>query len=256
MKEFCLAFLVTMILFSCETKKSKKILYRGDLIAGAIIKGKDTILNGRIVYYDTATKMITEVRNYRNNKLNGLLTSYYQNGSKKRSENYVNGDENGYSLLYDSLGKIYQKSYYFHGVLFGPLITFQNDQPSRYSFYSFDGYQLMYLKYNSFIRDSILALDDIFFYNAGIVFINESTGKQYRNCFIYLPSPPNFRFKYTFCKVNKFDSFLEEIKVFDSEKVWDTFELPEKEIEDGKYFALRLEIFENDQIIQTLTKKL
>ena len=252
MKDVIKIIVFILFLHSCNSGEKKQVLYKGELVEGATITENDTVLNGEIKFFDTLTHHLIRIEDYKNYVLNGLSVSYFANGSVSNRTTYFDGKENGSEVTYDSLGQLSQKRHFFHGVQFGPMISYSDDRLDVYSFYSFDGKQLIYFEYDSLInKKESWWHQDFFFYNRSYAKKYVDTEEMFLTYFIYLPSPPAYDFKYSLCKIDSLNKAIETIEVFDVNKVWDTFELPINESQKNEHFKLKLEINRHNKTIWT-----
>ena len=73
-------------------------------------------------YFDDGT--LKSVERYIDTIKNGLSEYYFQNGKLAKSFNYINGEREGEYKTYYENGNVYKKGYYKNGKLDGSVITF------------------------------------------------------------------------------------------------------------------------------------
>jgi antitoxin component YwqK of YwqJK toxin-antitoxin module len=249
-----LAFLIFTL--SCKQSKIKRITYDGEIAEGMILLGKDTIFNGDIKFYDSTGATLQRIVTYKNDIADGPGIYYYPNGKMSTSTNYSQGKENGFVFFYDTSGSLFQKTYYFYDVCFGPIVTYKNRYPIRYTFYSFDGFLLFSIDYDSIKNKKVSEWQSrLIFLNSSYITSDPETKDVENNYFIYLISPPEYPFRYTLCQVDSANNLIAEVKRFGTSKIWDTFQITKKEGAPKKIYAIKLEVYHDNNIIHTEIKK-
>jgi len=237
------------VCLSCkyDVKNSKAKLKRiiiEDVIAEGDISS-DTVFNGLIKFYDTTTNQLVIEANYKNGKLDGKRTDFYLNGKIKNIGFYENGKQTGTVSSFDSVGQLTLKQDYYYDLPVGSHIEYENSKPSKYYFTSFDKEDLFYINYDSINNKEIKKINDthFFFWHARNIAAITTTEKKLENqeYFIYIVNPPDFHFQYSLCIISDRDSIMRTEKMFDKNKVWDTFILDRTKLTSGERFALRLE---------------
>ena len=114
---FFLVFLL-LTLFSCNKKNKRRVIVDDVFAEGDITK--DTVYNGTIKFYDTATNKLVMVANYKSGVLDGERIDYYINGNPKLKLNYENGKDNGELIIFDSSGNVFKKHNFYYGLRYGP----------------------------------------------------------------------------------------------------------------------------------------
>lgn len=74
---------------------------------------------GEWIYYHKGKDVIMMKENYKNNKLNGLKSIYYENGKLAETQEYANGVMHGENLIYGANGNLLQYYNYNKGTLHG-----------------------------------------------------------------------------------------------------------------------------------------
>lgn len=243
---------------SCKTKTSKRIII-DDLIAEGNIS-KDTIYNGLIKFYDTATNKLITTANYNGGVLDGERIVYYPTGKYKAKENYENGKVNGQSTIFDSLGNISITETFYYDLHVGPSIEYKNGKVTSYGFYSFENKELLHIDYDSVKGKKIEQLNDkrFFFYHYNN-YTDIISSKPQTELFIYLPKPPGFNFQYSLCIVNNKFIIRQTIKEFKHDKSWEEINLDYSMLKADESFAVKLTVdneFDNDDKIATMFKRL
>jgi hypothetical protein len=229
----------------CITKNKRRVLIESDFAEGNI--SGDTILNGRIKYYDTLSNKLSWEADYDKSILHGQETEYYHNGKIKAQGNFRDGKKNGVVKFFDSTGAILSEQFYYYGLLAGPSTDFKNGEPSEYYFNSLDNIPLFYLNYDSIVGKEIETIQHrFFFYNVYDKSDIITHSNPRREFLLYLISPPKFRFSYSLCIIKDKFEIVEEIKTFDNSKVWDTFAIDKTTLKMSEQFAIRLTV--NDDI--------
>ncbi|WP_300664543.1 energy transducer TonB [Fluviicola sp.] len=83
-------------------------------MTGAFKDYAQKVKEGEFVYYEkNGTK--SSVYNYKDGKLHGLQTSFYDSGALYKTENYVNGNISGNFIVYYQDGKLRRKETYKKG---------------------------------------------------------------------------------------------------------------------------------------------
>jgi antitoxin component YwqK of YwqJK toxin-antitoxin module len=235
-------FSFLVLLFSCKDHKIRRII-SDDLIAEGEISS-DTIYNGKIKFYDTATNKLVIDEVYENGKLNGQRTDYYLNGKIKSIGYWSDDKELGTVSLFDSSGKMSSQENFYYGLQVGSEIEYKNQKVNEYYFYSFERKVLFYIDYDSILNVPTKQInnDRFFFYRIDSVATISTSDKRlkWNQYFIYLINPPDFHFQYSLCIINKNDSILHLEKKFNSENAWDTFILDSTKLNSGERFSLRL----------------
>ena len=242
--QYILLFII--LLFGCKTDKSKRIIRFGEFAEGNISIGKDTVFNGLIRYYDTTTNRLTSKIFYKNDTVNGPSVDFHQNGKIASIANYIMGDEHGVTSFYDSSGNIFQTNYYFHGIHVGPFTMFKEKKPFKYSFYSFDGRRLFQLNYDSISEMEIKNWKDkLFFFTENYAVDDYNPQNVKKIYFLYLPNPPEFEFKYSFCLLDSSDKIIKTVENFDSAKPWTEYIANPNDKEKNQSFAFCLRVIRN-----------
>src|SRR5690348_13972875 len=111
MKFFSLLFLLSILSCNDDSKIAKhhvgKFLVEGHFL-------NDTIMDGRMKYYDESGKLISRI-NYQKGIKQGISVNYYLNGNVYDSVNFDQGFKNGFHYIYDSTGKLEYFDFYLRG---------------------------------------------------------------------------------------------------------------------------------------------
>jgi antitoxin component YwqK of YwqJK toxin-antitoxin module len=250
-----LLFLLSIV--SCS-KKYKRIRLSDSYAEGQI--SNDTVFNGEIKFYDLNTNHLTEIATYNSGVLNGKRIVYHNNGKIKAVFTFLSGKANGEIIINDTNGNILQKQNFYHDLLVGPSIHYKNNEVKQYYFYSFDNEQLLTIDYDSIDNKPIDDINDgkFIFWHLNKYSTSESDSLQ-TELFIYLPNPPNIRFKYSLCITDKVFNVRKVIRDFDSENIWEKITLNFLLLHQGETFSIRLKTstpFTNDRKNSTMFKSL
>jgi len=74
---------------------------------------------GEWIYYHKGKNVVMMKENYKNNKLNGLKSIYYENGELAETQEYINGIMHGENFVYGANGNLLQYYNYKEGTLHG-----------------------------------------------------------------------------------------------------------------------------------------
>lgn len=245
---------------SCHPANNKRIAV-DELIAEGNIS-KDSTYNGVIKFYDSSTDRLVSQATYRNDTLDGERIEYYSNGKQSAILNYSEGKENGYTILYDSLGTIQEKQFYYYGLRVGPSISYKSGQPNEFRFFSFDNFLLFYINYDSIKNKRIGDWQDNFFYinksqtfeiNSGLSFDSTQLKNEY---FIYLIEPLGYNFIYSLCIIDNTYKVYETLTTMKTSNHWETFTIDTASEIGDKVYAIKLDVFKEKELLATLFKKL
>jgi hypothetical protein len=247
-----------LIISSCDTKKDKRIRVDDVFADGEI--SKDTVYNGLIKFYDTATKQLIQTANYKEGILDGDRIDYYINGKTKLQLQYKNGKINGEVKIFDSTGEISETQNIYFDLRVGPSIEYKNKQVSQYYFYSIENKELLHINYDSIEGKKIDQLNDtsFFFWHFNDYSTSESNTPK-TDLFLYLPNPPKFNFQYSLCIIDDKYNIKQTIKDLNPEKSWDIVNLDYTSLKSNESFAIRLTIdneLDNDDRIASMFKRL
>ena len=244
--------------FSCNNKNKQRVLVDDAFAEGNITK--DTVYNGLIKFYDTATNRLIMTANYKSGILDGERIEYYKNGNPKLKLNYENGKTNGELTIFDSSGNVFEKQNFYYNLRVGPSFTLKKGKPSQYYFYSLENKELLHIDYDSIQGKRIEQLNDtsFFFWHLNN-FISSESKEQQTELFLYLPNPPRLNFKYSLCIIDDAYIVKQIAKEFNSDKSWDVITLDYQSLKNGYKYAIKLTVddeFDNDDGIATMFKKL
>lgn len=240
---FSLLFLILLTIACREHKTSQRILAKDVYAEGDI--SLDTVYNGLIKFYDTATNKLVIEAFYKNGKLDGKRSNYYLNGSLQSVLHYESGKQNGNASYFDSTGQVESKQDFYYDLEAGSKIQYKKGKPDKYYFTSFDHNDLFYLDYDSVYNIAIEKLNDsgFFFWHVNDIATFTTTNNilTQKEGFIYIIDPPGFHFEYSLCVINNKDSVLRIEKLFSPSKIWDSFIFDPSTLKTTERFALRLE---------------
>ena len=243
---------------SCDNEKSKRVKV-DDVIAEGNIS-KDTIYNGLIKFYDTATKQLVMTANYKDGILDGDRIDYYSTGKRKLQLHYQCGKINGEVKLFDSTGEVTLSQNIYFDLRVGSSIEYRNKQIGQYYFYSLENNELLHINYDSAKGKKIEQLNDTSFffwhYNDRV---SSDLNVPKTELFIYLPNPPKFNFEYSLCIINHQYDIRQTIKVFSQDKSWEVIDLDYSMLREGESFAIKLTVdheFDSDDSLATMFKRL
>jgi hypothetical protein len=231
-----------LILISCSNKNKQRVLVDDVFAEGNIIE--DTVFNGFIKFYDTATNKLLMTANYKSGTLNGERIDYYGNGKPKSIMNYRDGKANGELTILDSAGNIFKKQNLYYDLRVGPSLTLKKGKPSEYYFYSLENKELLHINYDSI---------------QGKRFGTSASEERQTELFLYLPNPPGLNFAYSFCIIDNTYTVKRTVKEFNNGESWGVINLNYSNLKSGDIYAIKLTIdneFDNDNRIATMFKKL
>ncbi len=257
----CLLSITFLILtFSCNNVKIKKVIV-DDVIAESEISN-DTIYNGIIKFYDTATKKLVQTANYKAGVLDGNRIDYYSNGKIKVQLHYNDGKINGEVKEFDTTGNLKQTQNLYFDLRAGSTIEYKNKQVSQYYFYSLENKELLHIDYDSIQGKKIEQLNNtnFFFYHFDRYSISDSESSN-KDLFLYIPNPPKLNFNYSVCIIDDKYQIKQTIKECIPHESWEKINLDYSILKTNESFAIRLTIdneFDNndDTRIAYMFKKL
>ena len=201
-------------IYSCNGNHHQRQIYIDNYkVVGDITS--DSIYNGNIKFYDSATGKLIQEAEYKNGLLNGKRVNYWNNDKIFSILNYENGKNIGYNYYFDSIGNLINKDYFYYDLKVGPSIKYSSGNPLVYNFYAFDNNLTYSLIYDSLKNHILIDFKKTFFhiikYDAVDYFDGNkhSVGLDY--C-IYLLNPPKYNFNYDLVLT---DSEYKIIKVID-----------------------------------------
>src|SRR5438105_2229339 len=113
---------LSLLIISCSNLRNDKKVLVGDVYAVGQIN-KDTIYNGKINFYDTATNKLVQSAEYKNGILEGESVDYFPNGTKQKLE-YRNDEPNGELRRYDASGNIIYRQNFYYGLRVGASVEY------------------------------------------------------------------------------------------------------------------------------------
>jgi hypothetical protein len=243
---------------SCSNKKNKRIRTEDFFAEGEI--SQDTIYNGLIRFYDTATNHLVTTANYKAGILEGNLQDYYINGNIKIQSYYQNGKTNGQVKFFDSSGAISCTQNMYFDLRVGPTIEYKNGIVNQYYFYSLENKELLHIDYDSVEGKGIEEITDttLFFWHSYDYSTSDSKETK-TDLFIYLPNPPGCNFQYSICVVNREYEIKEIVKEFKPYQHFDKIYLDYSSLKTDETFAIKLTVdnkFDKDDRMATMFKRL
>lgn len=107
-----------------QTKPTIKIIYTV----------KEGLLNGPTKHFNQVNELILD-QNYASGKLNGLVRSFFPNGTKHYAYQYLDGKKSGSQKLYYPSGKIKSVLFYQEGSLTGDNYLYFDDGKLQHHFH-------------------------------------------------------------------------------------------------------------------------
>ena len=231
--------LIALVLFySCSGKKTRRMLFDDEYAEGNI--SKDSIFNGLIRFYDTATNKLTKEAYYRNDTLDGKRTDYYSNGRINYQGFYKDGLAHGIAQFYDSAGVLTQEQSMYYGLKVGPIVIYENDSLSSFTFNDLNNNTLVLFDYDTIQNKAIQKINDNDWFFWHFIYHVDAV-----DLFVYTPYPPRFNFKYSLVIMNDQFEVSEVIEEFDPSKPFTITALDFGRLEEAQYYGLRIE-FDNE----------
>lgn len=245
-------------IISCTNKKDIRIRLADAFAEGDI--NKDTVFNGLIKFYDTASNQLIQTSNYKAGILDGDRIDYYADGKKKLQTQYIGGKINGEINIFDTAGGLSKTQHMYFDLRVGPTIEYKNKNVSQYNFYSLENKELLHFNYDSIAGKRIEQLNDtsFFFWHYNDYTTSENITNK-KELFLYLPNPPRFNFQYSLCIITTAYDIRKTVKVFERSKSWDVIDLNYATLKADESFAIKLTVdneFDSDDRIATMFKRL
>jgi len=95
---------------------------KGKLVSEGNMEGKDRV--GEWLYYHEKSKAVMTREHYKNDKLDGIKTTYYPNGTKTEEIHYQNGLKQGENNYYSPEGVLLKKLQYVDDKLSGEALYY------------------------------------------------------------------------------------------------------------------------------------
>lgn len=239
-KTYYIFLIFFLTLTGCTSNESVIIIDSSTKAVGDI--SKDTTYNGLIRFYNLKTGKLISTANYLNGLQNGENVDYAEDGKIISKANYVDGKQNGTISFYDKTGKPEFQYFSYYGLKVGESIRYRHGRPSVYQFYSFDNKLIFDINYDSVGTKKITDLqEDFFFFTIRSFSPGDNLTDKRSELFLYLPTPPNYQFKYSLVSVDEKFEVKKEIKFFPIDERWAIYELP-VDIDKGTKLSLRLQI--------------
>lgn len=258
---------ILTLLLACKQSSTKNQSIKRIIIDDVIAEGDispDSVFNGLIKFYDTASKKLVIEAIYKEGKLNGRRTDYYLNGKIKGIGYYDHGKQNGTYSKFDTSGQLTSKQDFYYELRVGNNLEYVNGLVKSYYFTSFENEELFAVDYDSLINKTISSINDNSFYffriNDVASITTTDNWHERKEGFIYLVNPPEFNFQYDLCVINPKDSILRVDKTFNMAKTWDTFYLDFQTLKENERYCLRLsydrELNDKEREAGTMLKRL
>jgi len=239
---------IVMILvfgFFCKRRNQRELYIDHYKVVGNI--SDDSVYNGHIKFYDSASEILAEEGEYRNGVLNGMRINYDSNGKVFSILNYENGKNIGYNRYYDSLGNLTDQEYFYYDVKVGPSITYFHGKAKVYDFYAFDNNLIYSLNYDSLQKNIIVNLGKNFFHITklgGVTYIDGNRRSEGLEFSIYTLNPPKYKFDYDLVLIDSLYHVEKVIEKLESEIPFLSFKIPN--LRDGNYlYAIRLQVVDS-----------
>lgn len=211
--------ILTLLFISCfDAKKVKsKINKDNEIMEGNVIN--DSIYDGKVKFYTSKNEYIGYMT-YRLGIEDGPTVNY-KNGKIKDSMTFKNGLKNGFVYVYDSLGKLTDKVFYFNDIQLGYTYSFHDDKV-EYKFVDFEGKVI-------YERTSRTDTSSEFDYKGSLMYskINEESinGSSQIGLFMYIISPPTIKSHYEIAVLDNKNHFVSSQKII-TDNCFYTQELP------------------------------
>ena len=212
---------------------------------------KDSVFEGVVKYHSMNNRIIKQV-NYKNGVIEGPCIEFYPNGSISEKYNILQGEYNGQVYIYDTSGNIQREDFYYYGLRMGGSLSYENKKLTEYSFYSLENKCIFEIKYDSIMYKKISELESKF------IFINENDYQIYdslnlstlkRECFMYILSPPAFKFQYDLVVVDSIFKVKTKLRSFSGKFPWTKFEIPNLVLDNKESIAIELTVQDTNMII-------
>lgn len=206
MKNVFYIFGILLFFTACrQNKDTARIIREGLVFEGKITN--DSVLQGVVSIFDVKDQLVAKSF-FLNNERDGLTTTFYLNGKKKEEIMYERGKKNGNYKVFDSLGRLLYRGYYYYGLQVGPINFFNKDGSIKeYYFVNFEGKTLFYYSYDQ-IKIKNNDFTDFFQMHVSHALQNETNKLE---LFLYLLSPPKFSFEYKVCIKDQISKDIKQI---------------------------------------------
>lgn len=236
--------ILTITLFcstSCVRQKNKKIIVDNTYAVGEQID--DSIMNGLVNFYDTATGNLVSTATYINGQINGTRKDYFLNGRIQYISNFSNDKQHGEVISFDSTGNKIQSQYFYYDLPCGSSINYKEGKPTSYQFNSIEYKELFSIDYNAGKNNRISQINnsDFFFWNLKNYFTSISDSAKFE-LFVYLPNPPKLNFEYSLCIITDTYAVIKVLEDYSTNSPWETTSLNFSTLQKGQSFALRLSV--------------
>lgn len=213
----CIFFIILIVALQCKQgdsdKKFKAINTNEGRMEGTFIN--DSIMEGEFIYYSN-TGYKQQKLTFSNGIKNGTSITYYSNGNIWDSSFNKMGEKHGYHFVYDSMGKLIYRDYYYYGQRFGGQTFYNDNKATRYVFNSFDHQQLFDGLYDS--------SKSIYKYGGEIINANlykvSLDGAPRYGLFSYLLDPPYVNIDYKMGLINNRTNERKYLATLDNRKIF------------------------------------
>lgn len=182
--------LLTTLLISCRNENNvQKKRIGNDIIESYFIE--DSIFDGPTKYYNLNGR-IESLIYYSKGIKNGVGLNFHSNGKVYDSSTYVSGMKNGWHYVYDTVGQLIFKDYFFYGQRLGEEVFYKNGKPIEFSFLNFEKKRIFSCGYDSIgltgASGGILNVSSYGIYTNGV---------RQQGVFVYLIQPPGILVNYS-----------------------------------------------------------
>jgi len=247
--EVCwIGMLVSLFLQGCTTAKKEKEIIDGKYrIVGSI--SQNTIYQGLIKFYDIKSGQLLYEANYDKGKQNGVAKSYDANGDLIAVENFENDKLNGFSYHGDSSKGNYSKVFYYYGLRVGETVNYKQWKPITYNFFSLENKNLFQINYDSVPGKKIAEMQHKFFFlyvNNFDRFEDGHFEPDERECFIYMPKPPRYKFDYSLVIIDSLYKVISTLRKIEDDGPFTTFPIPRySDTSNQTEIAIKLDIYDS-----------
>lgn len=185
---------IIFLIYGCKpinhVPEFKRIDLDGRTVEASFLN--DSVIDGEAKFY-TSQGHLENVVMYKNGRKNGVFKGYYQNGKIRDSTFYKLGVQQGERFVFDSMGNLILKNYFYNGRAFGNTEIYRQGRIDKYYFTDFEKRQLFVGDYDS--------SGSIFRFGGDIVNAHlynlDIDGDSSYGIFAYFLSPPNISIQYT-----------------------------------------------------------
>lgn len=202
-KNYIVYFLLILIFIAGCVSKHKRKFLKAYYPSGKLMHSgwyiNDSIPVDTILKYYENGKLSSVAIYDSSGKLNGSVISYFENGNKEQINNYIHGQLQGFSYVFNKSGSLDSKIFSLNGKQIGDYYGYdKNGNLNNYAFYWDDTTYVNYIEYDSIGKIKPEQNSRPILFN-NITKIRDSTSenKMQKNCKIQLviSNPPNCRTK-------------------------------------------------------------